>query len=487
MVGITAFGGYIPRLRLSRKAIVDANSWQNGALKAYAKAERSICNWDEDSLTMAVEAARDCLSDQDRSKIAAVYFASTTFPFDDRQNSGIAAEALNLGADINTLDISASQRAGTSGLIAALKTAAAGGGQVLYLAGEKRRTKAASQQELLYGDGAVALLLGDKDGVAKFIGSHSAATDFVDHYRGHGAEFDYAWEERWIRDEGYNKIVPPVIAALLEKLKLKPADITHFCMPVTLRGVAAATAKKLGIAESAVRENLDGQCGDTGTAHALVMLVHALQDAKPGDKILVASFGQGCDAMLFEATPALAKLGPRVGIKGSLARRRPETNYNKYLSFNDLVTTDKGMRAETDKQTALTTLYRKKGMLTGLLGGRCSKCGTVQFPKSNICVNPNCNAMHTQEDHPFADMPGRVNSYTADQLTYSPDPPAHYGMVQFAEGGRMMVDFTDVDVGKVEVGMQMRMVFRIKEYDAQRGFTKYFWKAAPAAASSKET
>ena len=74
MVGITAFGGYIPRLRLARKAIVDANSWSNAGLKAYAKAERSMCNWDEDSLTMAVEAARDCLSDQDKSKVSAVYF-----------------------------------------------------------------------------------------------------------------------------------------------------------------------------------------------------------------------------------------------------------------------------------------------------------------------------------------------------------------------------------------------------------------------------
>src|SRR3984957_19914310 len=177
MVGIVSFGGYIPRLRLSRKAIVDANGWQNSALKAYAKAERAICNWDEDSLTMAVEAARDCLIGQDRDKISAVYFASTTFPFDDRLNSGVAVEALNLGSDLNTLDISASQRAGTSGLIAALKSAV-GGGQLLYLAGERRRTKAASQQELLYGDGAVALLLVDKDPVAKFIGSYSEAVDF---------------------------------------------------------------------------------------------------------------------------------------------------------------------------------------------------------------------------------------------------------------------------------------------------------------------
>jgi hydroxymethylglutaryl-CoA synthase len=486
MVGITSFGGYIPRLRLSRKAIVDANSWQNSALKAFAKAERAICNWDEDSLTMAVEAGRDCLGGQDRGGVRAVYFASTTFPFDDRLNAGIAAEALNLGSDISTLDVSASQRAGTSGLIAALKTVQAGGGPLLYLASDKRRTKAASQQELLYGDGAVALLLGDKDPIAKFVASHSEAIDFVDHYRGHGADFDYAWEERWIRDEGYAKIVPPALSALLEKAKLKPGEITHFCLPVTLRGVAASIAKKLGVAETAVRDNLDGQCGDTGTSHPLVMLVHALQDAKPGDKILIASFGQGCDAMVFEATAALPKLERRSGIKGALARRKPETNYNKYLSFNNLVTTEKGLRSEVDRWTALSTLYRKRGLLTGLIGGKCTKCGTVQIPKSNICVNPNCNAVYSQEDHPFADIPGRVNSYTADLLTFSPDPPAHYGMVQFAEGGRMMVDFTDVDQGAIQVGMPMRMVFRIKEHDAQRNFTKYFWKAAPAAQTAKE-
>ena len=74
----------------------------------------------------------------------------------------------------------------------------------------------------------------------------------------------------------------------------------------------------------------------------------------------------------------------------------------------------------------------------------------------------------------------RIQSWTADNLTYSPDPPQHFGMVTFEEGGRLMADFTDVDVGEVEVGGQMRMVFRIKAHDEKRGFNKYFWKAAPA-------
>jgi hydroxymethylglutaryl-CoA synthase len=481
MVGIASFGGYIPRLRLSRKAIVDANGWFNAGLRAHAKADRAICSWDEDSLTMAVEAARDCLADRPRDGFRALYLATTSAPFEDRQNAGIVAQVLRLGDDLNTMDVGASQRAGTTGLLAALDTVAARGGPLLYIAAEKRRAAAATPAELLYGDGAVALILEPGDGVAKFIASRSASVDFVDHYKGKGREFDYNWEERWIRDEGYLKIVPPVIAGVLEETGLKPADIAHFCLPCTLPRVAAGIARQAGLAESSVRPNLDGLCGDTGTAHPLVMLVHALQEAKPGDRILVTSFGQGCDALIFEATaglPAMQKA--RRGILGSLKRRKEETNYARYLAFNDLIKMERGLRSEVDKATALTTLYRKKDMLLSLIGGRCEHCGTAQFPKSNICVNPNCRARHSQVDQPFSEFGGRVMSFTADNLTYCPDPPAHYGMVQFAEGGRMMVDFTEVDTGQVEVGMPMRMVFRIKEVDPARGFTKYFWKAAPA-------
>ena len=132
--------------------------------------------------------------------------------------------------------------------------------------------------------------------------------------------------------------------------------------------------------------------------------------------------------------------------------------------------------AESDRKN----LDRKRDMLTSLIGGKCRVCGTAQFPKSNVCVSPNCGAFRSQDDHPFADIPASIQSWTADTLTYSPDPPHHFGMVVFDEGGRLMVDLTDVDEGAVEVGMPMRMVFRIKEFDDQRGFTKYFWKATPA-------
>ena len=481
--GILSFGGYVPRIRLSRQSIVDANSWFNPALKGLAKGERSMANWDEDSVTMAVEAARDCLSGVDRAGVTALYMASTSYPFQDRQNSGILAEALRLDSGIQTMDIAASQRAGTSGLIAALQASSGAGGQVLLASGEKRRTKAANPLELTTGDGAAALLVGEGDVVATVLGYHTETVDFVDHYRGQDNAYDYVWEERWIRDEGYLKIVPEAVQKTLEKAGVAADQIDQFCFPAAARRVAGMIGKRLGISEGAVRDNLQANMGEAGVAHPLVMLVNAMEEAAPGQKLLVVGFGQGADVILVETTDALAKLPKRAGITGHLAMRREETNYNKFLSFNELINSEHGLRAEVDRQSGMSTLYRNKDMILGLVGGKCTKCGTLQYPKTAVCVNPNCEAFHTQEDHSFAEMTGKMNSYTADSLTYSADPPAYYGMVQFDEGGRMMIDFTDVTPGaELDVGLPMRMMFRVKDYDGKRGFRRYFWKAAPIQA-----
>ncbi len=475
--GILRYGAYVPMRRLQRKAMVAANSWFNGALKSQGKGERAMANWDEDSVTMAVAAARDCLGDFARDDLAAVHLASTTLPFADRLNAGIVAGALNLAEGVAGHDHSASQRAGLSALADALN---AGGGPILVTAAEKRRTKAASPLELSSGDGAAALLVGEGDVIAELVAHASRTVDFVDHYRGDGVAYDYTWEERWIRDEGYNKIVPATLKDLFAKAGVAGADIAHFCMPCTLAKVAGPIAKKAGIADTAVRDNLALVCGDTGAAHALVMFAHALENAKPGELILVVAFGQGCDALLFRAADKIASVKPARGVSGYLARKREETNYQKFLAFNDTIEMERGMRSELDKATALSSLYRNRATITGFVGGKCNVCGTLQFPKTNICVNPNCNAFHSQEPQPFSDLEGRIMSYTADNLTYSADPPACYGMVQFDAGGRVMIDFTDVTPDDIDVGKKMDMVFRIKDYDGQRGFTRYFWKATPA-------
>jgi 3-hydroxy-3-methylglutaryl CoA synthase len=477
--GILSFGAYVPRARLQRKAVAAANSWFAPGLRGLAKGERATCNWDEDSITMGVEAARDGLAGFDRDALAQLVLASTTHPFDDRCNAGVVANALQLKSALRTLDASGSLRAGSSALMTALD-ATAGYGQTLVVAADARKSKAGSVQEMHYGDGAAALLVGAGEPIARLIGAHSETVDFVHQYRMHDKAHDYAWEERWVRDEGYLKIVPRAVAALLERCQVDAATIAHFCMPGTLSRIGPTVAKRIGLPDTAVRDNLAAVCGDTGAAHPLLMLAAALEVAQPGERILVAAFGEGCDALLFEVTPAIAKASGRRGVQGALANRREDSNYMRYLSFNGLLDLERGMRAEPDKPTQMTVLYRNRDMIQGLVGGKCTKCGTVQYPRQRYCVNPECNALDSQDEYAFAERNGKIMSYTADSLTYSPDPPTYFGMVQFDGGGRMLMDFSEIDAGGIDVGMAVRMVFRIKDADTMRGFVRYFWKAVPA-------
>ena len=200
MIGITSYGGYLPRLRLDRMSIFQTMGWFAPAIVMVAQGERSFCNWDEDSLTMAVAASRDCLKGVNKNTVDALYLASTTLPFADRSNAGIVQGALNLKDDLQSQDFTSSLRSGTTALITALSAVQSGDRkQVLVTASDKRETKSAYFYEMWFGDGAASLLVGDREVIAEFKGSYSVSLDFIDHYRGTQNKFDYMWEERWVR------------------------------------------------------------------------------------------------------------------------------------------------------------------------------------------------------------------------------------------------------------------------------------------------
>lgn len=477
MLGIKGYGAYVPRLRLQRQAVAQAHAWFAPGLKALANGERAMANWDEDTVTMAVEAARDCLEGADRSVVTRVVMASTSHAFIDRQNAGIVKEALNLADGVGALDIGGSQRAGTSALLDALQAAKGGAGAVLCIASEKRETQPASELEMVTGDAAVALLVGEGEVAAEFLGGHSVTLDFVDHFRSDGQQYDYNWEVRWIRDEGYAKIAPAAVNAALKKVGISAGEVDQFIMGAPMKGVNDTVAKAAGIAPQCVRDPLSQTLGEAGAAQALILLAQALETAQRDEILVVVGFGQGCDVLVFRATGRSAPRG--LGVSGWLARRRAETNYMKYLIFNGHLAIERGMRAEFDQKTALTALYRNRKAVLGLVGGKCRETGAVQFPKSEISVAQNQRAIGTQDDYPLAERRARIITHTADRLTYSPDPPCYYGAIEFEEGGRITAEFADVDPEDVAVGAIMRMMFRIKTVDELRGFKRYFWKAVP--------
>jgi 3-hydroxy-3-methylglutaryl CoA synthase/uncharacterized OB-fold protein len=500
MLGILGYGAYIPRLRLSRKAIVQANAWYAPQFAAKAQGTRAVANWDEDAITMAVAAARDCLgSEADRLRIRGLQLASCTLPFAERSNAGIVTEALRLDESIDAVDITGSPRAALSALTTALAKASAAGPQ-LVLAADLRRTRAASAQELEFGDGAAALLVGTGDVIAEYLGSGTLSVDFVDHFRVVDAEVDYAWEERWVRDEGIGKLVPRAVAAALADAGLDAAAVDHFIFPSTIAKLDAQLAGTCGIRPQAVVENLAGAIGDTGTPHALLMLAHTLERARAGQVIVVSQFGSGAQAVVFRVTAAVAAgataavapgataavaagvipaLRPVKGVGVWIARGVEETSYTKFLAFRQQLALERGMRGEQDKKTALSTLYRHRRSILGFVAGRCSITGEVHFPPSRISYTPGAPALDTQQPYPLAERQGTVLSWSAEYLSYYPSPPQYYGQVDFDGGGRVLMEFVDVSRGDIESGTRVEMVFRIKDVDEKRGFVRYFWKATP--------
>lgn len=468
-IGILGAASYVPAARLSRQAIARAHAWANPALSAEARGTRSYGFWDEDSITMAVEAARACLKAAKDVTPERLVFASTTASFLDRANSAVVAEAAGLGPMIATLDSAGSLRAATS----ALRDALEGRRRTLLVASDQRPAKPASLQEMRYGDGAAAVLVGEGPVIARYLGGASRVVDLVDHYRTVESRTDYALEERWVRDEGISKIVPAAIRDALAAASLQASDIAMVAAPFAPRLMSPAL-KAAGLDQVPLADPLFNAIGDTGAPHPILMLCDVLQRAEPGTRILVIGFGQGVDALVFEVTDEVRNRRPAPAVEAWEA----DDNYLRFLSFRGEIRLDWGMRAERDNRTALSTFFRKRQAVTGFVGGHCTACGMHQFPKSRACVE--CGAIDTQEDYSFADSVGRIKTFTEDWQAYTPAPPLVYGNVAFAEGGNLLMEITDFQ-GGISVGQKVRMVFRIKDVDDRRGFRRYFWKAVAMA------
>lgn len=479
MVGITSYGAYIPWYRMNRKLIFEQLGWFNPANAAHARGEKAVANYDEDAITMAVAAALDCLQKKDRNCMDGFYLASTSMPFAERQNAVIASDGLDCKSGVRTADFSGSTRAGTTALLAALD-AVNDETSIMVCAGENRLAKPGSAQELTYGDGAAAFLTGSKDIIAEFKGSYSVSHDFIDFRRTSTEKFIHAWEERWIREEGYSKIIPEAVNGLVKKYNQNIADFSKIIIACPVTGALNGIAKRIGATPEQLQDNMIANIGDTGSAMALMSFVAALEEAKPGDKIMVVSYGSGSDALYFEITDKIttAKKGTK-GISGHLAVRNDINVYGKYLVYRNLLPLEIGIRGEEIAPTAMSTLGRSGKEITALIGSQCKACGTPQYPKQRVCVNPDCGAIDEMEDYRFSDKTGSLTAFTGDNLAFSWDPPQIYGLVDFEEGGRILLDLTDCSLDTVSVGMPVRMSFRRKYADPDRGYHGYFWKAVP--------
>jgi hydroxymethylglutaryl-CoA synthase len=459
MAGINAYGAYVPMLRL--------------ALGKKGGPEKAVANWDEDAVTMAVAAAIDCLRGVDRNSVDAVLFASTSYPFKEKQGAALIAKALDCRRDVYTADVGDSLRAGTNALRAGLDAITAGSAKrVLVVAGETRMAAPRTGLEANIGDGAAAFLLGADDVIATLERAHTVSDEIIDVWRTDGDPFVHTWEDRFVVDHGYRANVVEVVRGLLAKAQIAPKDVTKAVLFGPDARSHAAVAKQLGFEGAQVQEPLFGRLGNAGAAFTPLLLAAALAEAKAGQRLVVVSYGDGADALLFTTTPQVERLEGRRGVFWHLGRRAELPTYDMYLRFRQLLATEHDRRAGAG--LSATKHFRDRDADITLRAQKCRRCGQVQFPRQRVCYT--CFAKDEFDAVRLSDRIGTVKSFTFDNFAGSPNPPLVAGIVD-VDGARLYIQMTDVDPKEVKLGMPVELVFR-KIHEAG-GTPNYFWKSPP--------
>ena len=467
MVGIVSYGAYIPIYRLSRD--LPWLTW--GGLPVGG--ERSVANFDEDSITMAVEAGNNCLQGFNREEIDGLFLASTTTPYKEKQCAGLVAEALDLKRNIRTADFTNSIRSATIALRAAMDAIAAGSAKkVLVVAADCRMGMPSTEYEQAFGDGAAALLLSKTGLIATIDGCHTHYDNIMDLWRLDNDPYVRFWEDRFIVEHGYLNNTTEAVKALLQEQGLKPADITRAVLYTHDARRHQQVARNIGFDyKTQVQDSLFANVGNTGAAYALMMLAGALEQAKAGDKLLLANYGDGADAFILTITGGIANLTSRRGIKYHLDSKLPLMSYDKYLRYRGVL---QGY-AFWENQSAATVSWRDRRWNINCRGGKCLVCGNINFPPQRICMY--CQAKDQFEEIRLADRRGKLFTYSKDNLGPSLDSPIILCIIDFDDGGRFYAQMTDRDPDKIELEMPVELTFRWMH--SERGIRNYYWKCRP--------
>jgi hydroxymethylglutaryl-CoA synthase len=470
MTGITSFGAYIPFYRLTHKEI--ARAWGGRA----GEGERAVANADEDSITMAVEAVRDLLGNNEGREVDGLIFATTTSPYSEKQVSAMIATVADPRHDVRTADYSGSLRSATTAILAALDSVKAGSASnVIVTAADTRLAPPKSAGERVFGDAASALQLGGDKVIAELIASHSTTDEMTDVWRRSGDQFVSGWEERFSVTQGYQRVVRQAVNELFERSAIGPSEISKAIFYAPDQGSLGAVAKSLGLKAEQIPDHLFSSVGNTGTAMPLLVLSSVLETASAGEKLLVVGYGSGCDALLFEVTEEIenSKKSARRGVKGHLASKTYLGSYERYAKFRELIDTEGARRQAPSASAPLT--WRRSEDIYKLHGYRCLNCGKIQYPKQRVCIS--CQSKDSFESVRLANKRASLFTFTVDFLNADPDPPSVMSVVDFEGGGRAYLMMTDRNPADVKIEQEVEMTFR-RMYEAE-GFVNYYWKCRP--------
>ena len=467
MAGIVSYGSYIPYRRLKRAAIAQVLGIPAG------RGERAVASFDEDSVSMAAEALRDALKSAPGINLNSLFFATTTPPYGEKLNAALVGAATRLPTEIRASDMTGSTRAGLAGLLQAADAADGAAGYAAVAMADCRLGAPEGRLEQQIGDGGAAFILGRQGALAEIEASASFTREFLDSWRAPGERFAHSWEERFALTQAYAPLFERAVTTVLEKARVKPADLARVIFDAPNPRAAEEFVRAMKFDPAKVADTFALTVGQTGAAHAGLMLTAVLPSCKPGDRILVAGVADGADAVVLRVTPAAAAFRPIHSV-GRMVESKGDVSYAGYLKWREILPTEPPRRPDPERPAA-PPMLRSSQWKYGLIGSRCTACGTPQLPPQRVCVK--CRARDKMEPYPFADRVGRVATYALDRLAYSLNPPVVNVVVDFEGGGRFLCEMTDCDPEKVAIGDEVEMTFR-RLFTAD-GIHNYFWKARP--------
>ena len=465
MAGIAATGAYVPRYRLG----ASTDGWGS-------RVERSVANFDEDSVTMAVAAGLDVLTGRNREDIDGLLFATTTPPYAEKGCASIIATALDLRRDIFTADITDVLRAGTTALKQALDSIAAGSArQVLVIASDNRQGAPKGEAERNSGDGAAAFIVSADGVIAELEGTYSISENMMDVWRSAGDPFIRSWEDRFAIEEGLERILGDAIAGFMERQGIAARDVAKLALYAPDGRRHAQLARQLGFAAEQLQDAMFGRLGNTGAAFVPMLLISALEGAAPGQLIVAASYGDGSDVLGFRATSLAGSGLSGSGVSGFLNSGKSLDSYETYARWRDVWVTDAASRRPQAQSPSVSALWREGDRNVRFYGATCNQCGFVQYPPQRVCVQ--CQARDDSTPVRLSDHQGRVFTYSMDYLAGTTDTPLVVTVVDFDGGGRALCMMTDRELDEVHIGMPVHMSFR--KLRVVNGIHNYYWKAVP--------
>ena len=307
-VGIVSYGAYIPRYRIKIEDI--ARVWGDDAeiLKAGLMVfEKSFPDVDEDTATMAVEAARSAVNRAclDAQRIGAVYTGSESHPYAVKPTSTIVAEAVGATPVLTAADFEFACKAGTAAIQACMGLVSSGMIDLgLAIGADVAQGAPGDALEYTAAAGGVAYVIGNKESELAAIieDTYSFTTDTPDFWRREGMPYP-EHGGRFTGEPGYFKHVTNAAKGLMEKIDTKPADYDFAVFHQPNGKFPSRAASMLGFSKEQIKPGLVvPRLGNTYSGSCMMGIAATLDQAKPGDRIFATAFGSGAGGDAFSIT-----------------------------------------------------------------------------------------------------------------------------------------------------------------------------------------